>query len=359
MDFIDKIKQHSKRINSIKDNLSTEEATKTALIMPFFNLLGYDIFNPLEFVPEYTADVGTKKGEKVDYAIIKDNKPIILIEAKHVDEDLTKHGSQLFRYFTVTPAKFAILTNGIVYKFFTDLDENNIMDKEPFLEINLLNINDNQVKELKKFTKDNFDIKTIFDAASELKYTSLIKSKLNEQLENPSDDFVKFMINDFYSGVKTTNVLEKFKPVLKKSMQQFLNDFINEKIKNILQDENKQKETTIETMIEKNKIITTEEELQGFNVVRSILSEIINVNDIVYKDTQSYFGILYQNNTRKWICRLYFNSSNKYIAIPNENKEEIKYPIENISDIYKYKNELLSIAKAYLTKTGFYEIKII
>ena len=359
MDFIDKIKQHSKRINSIKDNLSTEEATKTALIMPFFNLLGYDIFNPLEFVPEYTADVGTKKGEKVDYAIIKDNKPIILIEAKHVDEDLTKHGSQLFRYFTVTPAKFAILTNGIVYKFFTDLDENNIMDKEPFLEINLLNINDNQVKELKKFTKDNFDIKTIFDAASELKYTSLIKSKLNEQLENPSDDFVKFMISDFYNGVKTTNVLEKFKPVLKKSMQQFLNDFINEKIKNILQDENKQKETTIETIIEKNKIITTEEELQGFNVVRSILSEIVNVNDIAYKDTQSYFGILYQNNTRKWICRLYFNSSNKYIAIPNENKEEIKYPIENISDIYKYKNELLSIVKAYLTKTGFYEIKII
>lgn len=359
MDFIDKIKQHSKRINSIKDNLSTEEATKTALIMPFFNLLGYDIFNPLEFVPEYTAVVGTKKGEKVDYAIIKDNKPIILIEAKHVDEDLTKHGSQLFRYFTVTPAKFAILTNGIVYKFFTDLDENNIMDKEPFLEINLLNINDNQVKELKKFTKDNFDIKTIFDAASELKYTSLIKSKLNEQLENPSDDFVKFMISDFYNGVKTTNVLEKFKPVLKKSMQQFLNDFINEKIKNILQDENKQKETTIETMIEKNKIITTEEELQGFNIVRSILSEIVNVNDIVYKDTQSYFGILYQNNTRKWICRLYFNSSNKYIAIPNENKEEIKYPIENISDIYKYKNELLSIVKAYLTKTGFYEIKII
>lgn len=359
MDFIDKVRQYSKRINSIKDNLSTEEATKTALIMPFFDLLGYDIFNPLEFVPEYTADVGTKKGEKVDYAIIKDNKPIILIEAKHVDEDLTKHGSQLFRYFTVTPAKFAILTNGIVYKFFTDLDENNIMDKEPFLEINLLNINDNQVKELKKFTKDNFDIKTIFDAASELKYTSLIKSKLNEQLENPSDDFVKFMISDFYSGVKTTNVLEKFKPVLKKSMQQFLNDFINEKIKNILQDENKQKETTIETIIEKNKIITTEEELQGFNVVRSILSEIVNVNDIVYKDTQSYFGILYQNNTRKWICRLYFNSSNKYIAIPNENKEEIKYPIENISDIYKYKNELLSIVKAYLTKTGFYEIKII
>lgn len=359
MDFIDKVRQYSKRINSIKDNLSTEEATKTALIMPFFDLLGYDIFNPLEFVPEYTADVGTKKGEKVDYAIIKDNKPIILIEAKHVDEDLTKHGSQLFRYFTVTPAKFAILTNGIVYKFFTDLDENNIMDKEPFLEINLLNINDNQVKELKKFTKDNFDIKTIFDAASELKYTSLIKSKLNEQLENPSDDFVKFMISDFYSGVKTTNVLEKFKPVLKKSMQQFLNDFINEKIKNILQDENKQKETTIETIIEKNKIITTEEELQGFNVVRSILSEIVNVNDIAYKDTQSYFGILYQNNTRKWICRLYFNSSNKYIAIPNENKEEIKYPIENISDIYKYKNELLSIVKAYLTKTGFYEIKII
>ena len=96
MDFSDKIKQFSKRIDIIKGNLATEEATKTALIMPFFNLLDYDVFNPMEFVPEFVADIGTKKGEKVDYAIIKDDKPVILIEAKSVNDDLTKHDAQLF-----------------------------------------------------------------------------------------------------------------------------------------------------------------------------------------------------------------------------------------------------------------------
>ena len=145
MDFIDKVKQFSKRIDMLKGNLATEEATKTALIMPFFNLLDYDVFNPIEFVPEFTADIGTKKGEKVDYAIMKDNNPVILIEAKGVNDDLTKHDAQLFRYFTSTNAKFAILTNGIIYKFFTDLEEPNKMDEKPFLEVNLLDLNENKV----------------------------------------------------------------------------------------------------------------------------------------------------------------------------------------------------------------------
>ena len=234
MDFVDKIKQYSKRIEMIKDSLATEEATKTSLIMPFFNLLDYDVFNPMEFIPEYTADIGTKKAEKVDYAIMKDGKPVILIEAKGVNDDLTKHDAQLFRYFTSTEAKFAVLTNGIVYKFFTDLEEPNKMDEKPFLEVNLLDINDNKVTELKKFTKDNFDIDTIFNTASELKYTNLIKVQLNNQLNNPSDEFVRFIISDFYSGVKTSNVVEKFRPIVKKSMQQFVNDFMNDKIKSIL-----------------------------------------------------------------------------------------------------------------------------
>ena len=205
MDFSDKIKQFSKRIDIIKGNLATEEATKTALIMPFFNLLDYDVFNPMEFVPEFVADIGTKKGEKVDYAIIKDDKPVILIEAKSVNDDLTKHDAQLFRYFTSTDAKFAILTNGIIYKFFTDLEESNKMDEKPFLEVNLLDLSDIQVSELKKFTKDNFDIDTIFNSASELKYTNLIKKQLTEQLNKPSDEFVRFIISDFFTGVKTSN----------------------------------------------------------------------------------------------------------------------------------------------------------
>ena len=129
MDFIDEIKQYSKRVSNLKDSLSTEEATKTSLIMPFFALLGYDVFNPEEFVPEYTADVGIKKGEKVDYAILSNGEPVMLIECKAVKEELKKHDSQLFRYFGTSKAKFAILTNGIIYRFFTDLDEPNKMDE--------------------------------------------------------------------------------------------------------------------------------------------------------------------------------------------------------------------------------------
>lgn len=361
MDFIDKVKQYSQRIEMIRGNLATEEATKTALIMPFFSLLGYDVFNPLEFIPEFVADVGTKKGEKVDYAIMNDGKPVILIEAKCVDDDLTKHDAQLFRYFTVTDARFAILTNGIIYKFFTDLEEANKMDEKPFLEIDLLNINDMQVVELKKFTKDKFDIDTIFNTASELKYSSLIKAQLNSQLNNPTDEFVRFIIGDFFTGVKTSNVVEKFRPIVKKSMQQFVNEFMNDKIKSILNNDVEEVEATAleeidnieEIAMDENiesKIVTTEEEIEGFNVVRSILSEAVSPEEISYKDVERYFGILYKNNTRKWICRLYFNSAKKSITISDENKKEIRYYIENISDIYKYKNELLNSLDKYLEK---------
>lgn len=364
MDFVDRIKQFSKRIDMIKESLATEEATKTALIMPFFNLLDYDVFNPTEFVPEFVADVGTKKGEKVDYAIMKEGKPVILIEAKSVDDDLTKHDAQLFRYFTATEAKFAVLTNGITYKFFTDLEEPNKMDEKPFLEVDLLDLNDTKVTELKKFAKDNFDIDTIFNTASELKYTNLIKKQLTEQLNDPTDEFVRFIIGDFYSGVKTSNVVEKFRPIVKKSMQQFVNDFMNDKIKSILNNNEEEDTeaiiTTEEVVVEEinidenseSKVVTTEEELEGFNIVRSILSEVVSPEDISYKDVERYCGILYQNNTRKWICRLYFNSSKKSIIISDDNKKEVRHYIDNVSDIYKYKNELLNSIDKYIEKVN-------
>ena len=141
MDFIDQIKVLAAKIPSLSANIKTEEATKNALVMPLLNILGYNVFDPTEVVPEFTTDYGTKKGEKVDYAIFREGKPVILIECKSIDVDLdTVHASQLFRYFTVSEAKIGILTNGIVYRFFTDIDAPNKMDEKPFLEINLLDI---------------------------------------------------------------------------------------------------------------------------------------------------------------------------------------------------------------------------
>ena len=154
MEFSNQLTDFSERISKLKSNISTEEATKTSIVLPFFHLLGYDVFNPLEFVPEYTADTGTKKGEKVDYAIMQNNDPIIIIEVKPANTELSaKHLNQLFRYFTVTKARFGILTNGIIYKFFSDLDESNKMDLMPFLEINLLNLKSHSISELAKFKK--------------------------------------------------------------------------------------------------------------------------------------------------------------------------------------------------------------
>ena len=234
MDFIDQLKQFSKRVESMKDSIQTEEATKTAIIMPFFSMLGYDVFNPQEFVPEFTADVGIKKGEKVDYAIIRDGQPVILIECKSISENLDRHDSQLFRYFGTTTAKFAILTNGIIYRFYTDLDSPNKMDDDPFLTINILDVRENQVPELKKFSKSVFDIDSIFSTASELKYVHEFKHVFTEQLDTPADDFIRFFLQGCYSGPKTQNVIEKFRPDLRKALNDLISEMMNDKIKTAL-----------------------------------------------------------------------------------------------------------------------------
>ena len=191
MDSGDEIKALAEN-SKISENICTEEATKNALIMPFLNILGYNVFDPTEVVPEFTADHGTKKGEKVDYAIIKDGKPSILIECKCIDSNLNnEQASQLFRYFSVTDAKVGVLTNGIIYRFFSDLDSPNKMDDKPFLEINLLEIKEPHIGEIKRFTKGSFDPDGLASAATELKYVKEIKQILAEELTNPSEEFVK------------------------------------------------------------------------------------------------------------------------------------------------------------------------
>ncbi|MCR5016037.1 MAG: type I restriction enzyme HsdR N-terminal domain-containing protein [Ruminococcus sp.] len=362
MDFIDQIKQFSKRVDSLKDSLSTEEATKTSIIMPFFALLGYDVFNPEEFTPEFTADVGIKKGEKVDYAILNNGEPTILIECKWIGEPLDKHGSQLFRYFGTTNAKFGILTNGQIYRFFTDLEESNKMDVKPFLEIDILNVKDSQVAELKKFHKQNFNVETIFDSASELKYSNEFRNLFASQLQNPTDDFVRLFLANTYDGKCTQKVVDKFKPVIKKTINNYITELMNDKIKNALgsQDDNskgdinegelaEQEELTAEQEHEK-KIITTEEELEAYFIVKNLLKSYVDINNITYKDNERYMAILLNGKTTKWICRFYFNTANKYIAIPDENKKEERITISNIYEIEKFQDKLAESLKKYLNK---------
>lgn len=350
MGFNEDLKSFAERIIPLKDTISTEEATKMSMIIPFFQLLGYDVFNPSEFCPEYTADVGIKKGEKVDYAILINDQPEILIECKWCGESLTKHGSQLFRYFSTSPAKFAILTNGLTYQFFTDLDEANKMDLTPFLEINIDNLKDAQINELKKFSKEVFDKDSIFSTASELKYSTLIKGLLSQDLDAPSDDFVRYVLSGVYDGPKTQKVIDKFKPIVKKSFNGFINDLVNQKISSALtpEDIEASNDIPLETDTAKSKIITTEEEIEAFYIIRGLLAGTISVDEVVYRDTESYFGILFQDNNRKPICRLNLDTKNKQLLIPDESKKFNRIYIDTLDDIYKYKNELIDVAKRYL-----------
>lgn len=352
MEFEEKLKEFIERIEKLKDIINTEEATKTSLIMPFFNILGYDVFNPNEFIPEFVADVGIKKGEKVDYAIALNNKVTILIEAKSVNENLKKHDSQLFRYFGTSEAKLAILTNGIEYRFYTDLEETNKMDTAPFLTINLLEIKDNDIQELKKFAKENFEINNIINSASNLKYASSIEKILNEEFANPSDDFIRFILNQgIFDGVKTQNVIEKYRPIIKKSMNFYVGNLVNQRLQNALNNTTSNETSEeISSIDDENGIVTTAEELESYYIVKSILSEFVNPNELNYKDTYSYFGILYENKVTKWICRVYLKENVKFVIIPDENKKEIRHEINDISDIYKLKEQLIARLKTFTNK---------
>ena len=351
MEFIESLKQFSERVTMLKDTISTEESTKMSLVVPLFQLLGYDVFNPSEVCPEYIADVGIKKGEKVDYAILEDGQPTILIECKSCSDQLDKHSSQLFRYFGTSSAKFGILTNGIIYRFYTDLEESNKMDLVPFLEINMLQLKDSSINELKKFCKDNFDKDKIFSTAEELKYSSLIKGVLLKEFESPSDDFVRFILTDIYDGQKNQRVIEKFAPVVKRAFSALVNEIVNSKISSALSadsEEDAEENVNVEEEIPVSKIVTTEEEIEGFYIIRGLLAGIVPVEDIVYRDTESYFGILYTNNNRKPICRLNLDTKNKQLLIPDENKKFDRIYIQSLNDIYQYRDRLTEVVKRYL-----------
>jgi hypothetical protein len=342
------LKALADKINQLKDRIETEESTKHAFVLPFINLLGYDTFNPTEVVPEYTADLGLKKGEKVDYAIIENGEPILIIECKNWKENLSVHGSQLFRYFHVSKTRFALLTNGIVYQFFTDLDEKNKMDQKPFLEFDITNLKDNSINEIAKFHKSSFDVNNIVTNASSLKYIQEIRKQIDNELTTPSVDFIKFFANRVYTGRLTEKVMEEFRELVSKGFNQFINEKINDRLTSALTKETqKQQADLVEPIEEDNKVLTTEEEMEGYRVVVAILRRKLPLSRIVYRDTQSYFGILLDDNNRKPLCRLHLNGGKKYLGLFNDNKTEKKQAIETVDDIYQYEKELLETVKLY------------
>ena len=353
MDLIDRLKQIATRVPTKLDHLQTEEATKNALVMPFIQAMGYDVFNPAEVVPEFTADVGTKKGEKVDYAVLRDGTPIILFECKKAGVDLDElHASQLYRYFSVTTARFGVLTNGVDYKVFSDLEEPNKMDSKPFLEFRLVDVTETVAHELKKFMKESFDIDNILATASELKYTKGIKRFLAEEWVNPSDELVRIMASRVYTGRMTQAARDQFAQITKKALHQFVNDRVNERLKLALEGERATLDGA-DTNPDEGKdeeasgVDTTVEELEGFYVVKSIVREVVDVRRVFMRDTRTYCGVILDDNNRKPLCRLWFNSPRKHLGLFDEKKKETRHRIDDVNGIYAFSEQLKKGALRY------------
>lgn len=355
MDFIDQVRALASRVALAKDLLQTEEATKNAMVMPFIQLLGYNVFDPLEVTPELIADVGTKKGEKVDYAILKEGRPIMLFECKKSGGDLhINHASQLFRYFHVTEARFGVLTNGIVYRFFTDLEKANKMDDKPFFEFNILDFRDQDVDELKKFAKAAFDVETILTTANHLKYTRSIQNTLSEWMINPPEEFVRLASAEFLVGKQFRNsVKDLFTLVTKQAFQQLVSDKINERLKGAMTLEpslSPAAPVATEAPLESDQVFAPSEiELEAFQIIRAIVRPVVKPGRIVIRDAASYCAILFDDNNRKPVCRLRFNNENRLVVgLFNENKEEERIPIASLDQLFDFDARFKACVSAYV-----------
>lgn len=348
------IKGLAERIEKTKQMVLTEEATKNAYIMPFLQLLGYDVFNPMEVVPEFTADVGIKTGEKVDYAIVLNDQPEILIECKMCGHELNvENESQLLRYFHASKARFGVLTNGLVYKFYTDLAEPNKMDTSAFLTIDITEYEKINYGELAKFKKENFDAENIRKTAEMLKCTSSIRRILVAEMTSPSEEFVRLIFKQMETG-KLFNVTQKEKltPLVKSAIE----SIISEKVKASLDAALKTTEeaaAAAEAVSDPifgadTGIVTTQTELDAFNIIRGIAAEIIAPEKVCMRDAKSYCAILFDDNNRRPICRLFFNNEENKSIVLFDGPQEEKIMLHSVQEIFSMKDRIIATIRKYI-----------
>ncbi len=355
MDMIDKLNDLALRARRQHDRVATEEAAKTAFVLPFLQALGYDVFNPAEVVPELTADHGVKKGEKVDYAVKQDGVITMLLECKNVGADLSaKCAAQLFRYFAVTDAKFGITTDGIRYLFFSDLEKPNKMDERPFFIFDLFNFDEAGVEELKKFSKPSFDLDTILSTASNLKYRRGLVAEIAREFQEPSDDFVKMLAARVYEGRLTQQVRAQFQSLIHQAFHDFVRGRLDARLKLALEEKSEQPPSSTPERSEPevdtarlDGIETTEEELAAFRIIRAIAAEYVDVDRVTMRDAKSYCAILFDDNNRKPICRLHFMKTKMVVTIYDP-AAETREEIEKLSDLYSLRQPIGAALKQYI-----------
>lgn len=303
--------------------------------------MGYDVFNPSEVVPEFTADVGTKKGEKVDYAICDGGKVMILIECKPSTAELNiNHAAQLFRYFSVTDARLAVLTNGVSYQFYSDVEKPNKMDEKPFFTFSMDAIKPTDIRTLEKFAKAGFDIDKIVQEAGNLKVQSLLRKEIEKEFAEPSEDFVRMMAARVHDGRLTPAVKESFGRMLGATISLIIRDRVTDRLSNALNASAplSTDEADLDGAADaaEEGIITTQEEISGFHIVQAIVSKFIDPKRVVIRDAKSYCAILLDDNNRKTIARMHFNGlTTKYFGT-FVGKEEKRHLIAELTQIYQF-----------------------
>lgn len=346
MTFKDDVADLARRAISAQAIAQTEEATKNAIVMPFLRVLGFDVFDPTQVIPEYVADVGLKKGEKIDYAVKIGDRIEYLVEAKSVSVSLRDaQYSQLFRYFHTSDANIGILTNGLQIWFFTDLEAPNKMDANPFFKFDLLAYDENDLRELEKFHKTQFSIENVKAAASTLKYLRGAMAFIERQWANPDEDFVRMIAREFYEGQLRTSVIESFKPIVKRAFDDLFRQRALKRI-DVAFDGGTSEETL--PAVDEDKVETTEEELQAFMIVRAIAAEVAPVSRIAIRDGQSYCAILFDDNNRKPVIRLHFNGKKKFVTLFDANKDFARHDIERVEDLFLLRDSVKSVVASYL-----------
>ena len=333
MGLSDDLRRLAEQVRKRQAHIHGEEATKNALILPFLGVLGYDVFDPTEVQPEYTSEMGKRRGgppEKVDYAIHLGAIPVMFVECKAADVEPNQHGGQLARYFNATPSvKVAVVTNGARYLFYTDLEEQNIMGDKPFFEFDVLGFSDRDAETLEAFSKSKFDPTTVRSRAEDIIYTGKLTTYVNELLRNPSDAFTRFILREIEitTGNLTAKRVEKFVPIVKKAIQSTLLDMATRSIK-LGADESTLPPSTGRTRRSVRSgtdhadsrpipraIVTTPEELEAFEIVRRLCgdSTFAEKHPVGYKDAVNYFGVNI-GGPKKWFLRLFLDGKRKALV---------------------------------------------
>ncbi|MBR2123853.1 MAG: type I restriction enzyme HsdR N-terminal domain-containing protein [Acetobacter sp.] len=211
-DFRQKLKNFAEHVQKQASHCSNEEATKQFLILPLFDLLGYDTRNPHEFAPECISDPSGKN--RVDYAILRNGKPVIALECKPYccsHKDFVVGRGQLTGYYNSTVTiKIGILTDGMIYEFYVDSDNLNIMDSEAFLTLNLNDIvqgehiEESVLKMLQSFQKSTFEPEKLRTEAVKRRFIQKVVQQIEELFQEPSEEFVRLLVREQKNGKEPT-----------------------------------------------------------------------------------------------------------------------------------------------------------